>query len=105
MRSSLNYYRAVVGPSGAQGVTQCPNGHPDQHQSPGWAERTGTPAGWATTTPGVVNRKFNVPTKSTMARALPTIEARGETGRSAMSRAVMIAIVPNPRATVVALVK
>ena len=31
-RRSSSRHRAVVGPSGAQGITQCPNGNPDQHQ-------------------------------------------------------------------------
>ncbi|OBH30869.1 hypothetical protein A5692_18095 [Mycobacterium sp. E342] len=55
------------------------------------------------TTPGVVNKKLSVPKNSTTASALPAADARGHTGRNAMSSAAPISIVPSPRATVVAL--
>jgi len=55
------------------------------------------------TTPGVVNKKLNVPQKSTIAIALPIADNRAETGRVAMRIAAAISRVPKPRATVLAL--
>jgi hypothetical protein len=44
----------------------------------------------------VVNKKLSVPEKSTTASALPTADARGHTGRSAIRSAARISIVPSP---------
>jgi hypothetical protein len=52
---------------------------------------------------GGCEQKLNVPRKSTTANALPTADARGHTGRSAMRSAATISIVASPRATVVTL--
>ena len=70
---------------------------------PGSADNTGMPSAWVATTPGVVKRKLNVPRNRTTASALPTADALGYSGRTAINSAARISIVPSPRATVVKL--
>jgi len=70
---------------------------------PGNAESTGTGPANRLTTPGVVNKKLNVPQNSTIAIALPIADSRADTGRLTIIIAATISSVPRPRATVLAL--
>jgi hypothetical protein len=70
---------------------------------PGIAESTGIGPAIRLTTPGVVNKKLNVPQNSTIAIALPIAESRADTGRVTIRTAATISSVPNPRATVLTL--
>jgi len=70
---------------------------------PGNAESTGTGPANRLTTPGVVNKKLNVPQNCTIAIALPIADNRADTGRVTMRIAAAISRVPKPRATVLAL--
>src|SRR3954467_535972 len=62
---------------------------------PGNAERAGKPPALDAQTPGVVTRKLRVVRNVPTARALPRAEARGHTGRAAMSSAMATSTTPS----------
>src|SRR5262249_22353869 len=62
---------------------------------PGFPERAGKPPALDSQTPGVVNRKLRVVRNIPTARALPSAEARGTSGRAAMRIAVATSTTPS----------
>src|SRR3954447_1045167 len=62
---------------------------------PGNAERAGKPPALGSQTPGVVTRKLRVVRNIPTARALPSAEARADSGRVAMSMAMATSTTPS----------
>ena len=62
---------------------------------PGTAESAGKPPSVGSHTPGVVSRKLSVVANMPTARALPTAEARAESGRSAIRAAIATSATPS----------